>query len=271
MRDTGIKVTRKLLRAAAVEYVKNAENLDIPEVEAEQLRSKYVMQDFCMNQKIVVRLQSGCKKRHCIWEEYYNRLVTRYLGQVRDRFEQGQEESLISNLDETHFVIDQDNGRALGLLGESSVNCAVLSNGTENFTIEPLVRGGINAQIVSVFVIFKNANTSYPIAGVPDKQCNVSYRSGPKGWMDRRLFKEMLTEERFLTADEYGRGQLLFLDNVNSHNLTERIEEVLDEINTSLCHLPPNSTHKVQPLDIGILKLFKKIWRNMGGTENGAN
>ena len=65
-----IRVTRKLLRAAAVEYVTNAENLDIPEVEVEQLISKYVMQDFCMDHKIVVRLQSECKKKPSIWEEY---------------------------------------------------------------------------------------------------------------------------------------------------------------------------------------------------------
>ena len=112
-----------------------------------------------------------------------------------------------------------------------------------------------------MFVIFKNANTSYPIAGVPDEQCNVSYRTGPKGWMDRRVFKEMLTEKTFLTADEYGRDQLIFLDNVNPNNPTEEIKKVLDEINTSLCYLPPNSTHKFQPLDTGILKLFKKIWK----------
>ena len=40
MRASGIEVPRKLLRAAAIEYVTNVENLDIPEVEAEQLLSK---------------------------------------------------------------------------------------------------------------------------------------------------------------------------------------------------------------------------------------
>ena len=36
-------------------------------------------------------------------------------------------------------MIDQDNGRALVLLGESSVNYVKMSNETENFTIAPLV------------------------------------------------------------------------------------------------------------------------------------
>ena len=89
---------------------------------------------------------------------------------MRDYFEHGREKSLIFYLDETQFLIDQDNGRALVLLGKSSVNYAEVSNGTENFTIVLLVRGEINDQIVSVFVIFKNANTSYPIDDVPDEQ-----------------------------------------------------------------------------------------------------
>ena len=35
------------------------------------------------------------------------------------------------NLDETHFVLDQANGKALGILGESKVNNAEVSNGSE--------------------------------------------------------------------------------------------------------------------------------------------
>ena len=124
----------------------------------------------------------------------------------------------------------------MGLLGESYVNYVKVSNGTENFTVLPLIRGGINAQIVSVFVIFKNANTSYPIADVPDEQYNVLYRIRLKTWMDCRVFKEMLTEEMYLTADEYGRDQLIFLHTGSSQNLTEEIEEVLDENNTALCY-----------------------------------
>lgn len=37
-------------------------------------------------------------------------------------FEGGMDESRVFNLDETHFIIDEDNGKALGFLGESKVN-----------------------------------------------------------------------------------------------------------------------------------------------------
>ncbi len=51
--------------------------------------------------------------------------------------------------------------------------------------------------------------------------------------MDRRVFKEMLSEQRYLRADEDEGNQMLFLDNVNSHDYTDEVVKVLQMINSS--------------------------------------
>ena len=162
--------------------------------------------------------------------------MAKHIGELSILFEEGQDEQLVFNLDETHFIIDHDNGRALGFLGESTVNYAEVSNGTEGFTVVPLVRGGVNACIESVFVVFKNQNANYPIMGVPDDLENISYRTGKKGWMDRRVFREMIEEPRFISEDDLGRPQIVFLDNVNSHGRTNEVGFSLQK-SEQVCHI----------------------------------
>ncbi len=120
-----------------------------------------------MKHSIVVRMQCGHRYRKPEWEEYYDRTVARYLEEVSTLFEEGLDENLVFNLDETDFVLNQDNGRALRFLGENTINYAEASNGSHNFTLVPLVRGGFYTRVESLFVIFKNVNESYRIDGVP--------------------------------------------------------------------------------------------------------
>ena len=72
---------------------------------------------------------------------------------------------------------------------------------------------------------------------------------------------EILREEPFIVADDNGEKQLKFLDNVNAHDLKDEFEVLVEEINTLLFYLPPNTTLKVQHLDTGMLKLFKNPLR----------
>lgn len=137
-----------------------------------------------------------------------------------------------------------------------------MSNATNGFAVVPLLRGGPNARIESILVIFKNAQSNYPMQNVPDELENVCYRTGPRGWMRQCIFNDTLHESRFFSPDVSRNGQLIFIDNAPCYNETEQLLETLSRINTSLMHLPPNTTHKVQPLDTGILNIFK-VWREI--------
>lgn len=256
LRTLHVKLTRRLQKDAALSYVvENPDNIEFPPQPAHILKSPYFMQDVCVLHKLVVRRQSGNKTLSPEWVDYSDQCIAEHLGRLRNMFEDGVDEKRIFNRDESHFVIDMDNERSFGFLGESSINYAELSNGSDSFTVVPIVRGDVNACIESIMVIFKNAHSNHLIQGVSDELNNVAYRSGPKGWMDRRVFNECFQVERFIQADSDGEDQIVFIDNAPAHQQTEQLAHSLENINTSLMTFTPNTIPKV-PLDRGILHIF---------------
>lgn len=87
------------------------------------------------------------------------------------------------NADETHFVIDFDNGQTMGFAGDQEVKYADAISGVVGMTMVVRISGGRDARIEPPFMVFKNDRCPYPIRGLPDDIPGVSYRSGPGGWM----------------------------------------------------------------------------------------
>jgi hypothetical protein len=84
-------------------------------------------------------------------------------------------------LDETHFVINVDNGRTLGVRGDNDVKYADVVSGGEGMTMMVCLTGGVTSYIQAPMLIFTNKSSSYPTATVPDNVPGVCSRSGPKG------------------------------------------------------------------------------------------
>lgn len=82
----------------------------------------------------------------------------------------------------------------------------------------------------------------------------VRYRSNAKAWMTKVLFAEWLVELDQQMAAK-GRKILLLLDNCSAHRVNPRLT------NVDLLFLPPNSTCKTQPLDMGIIANFKVCYK----------
>ncbi|GFW62990.1 tigger transposable element-derived protein 6 [Trichonephila clavipes] len=78
----------------------------------------------------------------------------------------------------------------------------------------------------------------------------TKYRSNKKAWMTTELFNEWLIS---LNSDmkREKRHILLFLDNCTVHNNAPPLS------NVKLQFFPPNSTSKLQPLDLGLIHNFK--------------
>lgn len=74
-----------------------------------------------MSHEIVVRLQYGNRLRNEAWEEYNDRRIAYYLGEVSTLFEEGLDENLVFNLDESHQIFDPDDRRAMAELGPNSL------------------------------------------------------------------------------------------------------------------------------------------------------
>ena len=170
------------------------------------------------------------------------------------------DENLMENVDETHFVINLNNGRTLGFRGDTTVKYVEVVSGGESMTMVIRISGGHRSTIEAPMLIFMNSGSNYPIRGLEDNIPGVCYRTGPKGWMDQALFVEFFADPRAFQANIHGRQKLVWVDNYTSHNITPRLTAVLEAKQSALKYLPPCSTHLCQPANTFIILKVKDAW-----------
>lgn len=86
--------------------------------------------------------------------------------------------------------MDLNNGGTLSMKGDVDFKFSDVFNGDQGMTMMVMLGGGSKSSIGVPFMIFQNPNSSYPILGVADNIPGVVYRSGPRCWMDSRVFCE---------------------------------------------------------------------------------
>jgi hypothetical protein len=184
-----------------------------------------------------------------------------HLGVLQRGFQSGEfDENVMEKLDETHFVVNLDNGHTLGVRGDTSVTYAEVVSGGDSMTMVVRISGGRRSMIEAPMLIFTNAHRSCPIRGLEDTIPGVTYRTGPKGWMDQSFFPEYFNEPRAFQVNVQQRTKVVWLANCSSHSLTPRLTTVLTGKNTILRYLPPCSTHLCQPADTFIISKIKDAW-----------
>lgn len=113
------------------------------------------------------------------------------LGTLKISFDAGEiHEDFMESGDETHFVFNMDNGQSIAFRGAEEVRYADVVAVDEGMTTMVRITGGRYARIEPPMLVFQNQNSSYPIRNVTDKVAGFCYRSGPKRWMDQKVFKE---------------------------------------------------------------------------------
>ena len=166
------------------------------------------------------------------------------------------DENLMENVEETHFVVNLDNGRTLGFRDDTTVKYAEVVSGGESMTMVIKISGGRRSMIEAPMLIFTNSGNNYPIRGLEDNIPGVCYRTGPKGWMDQTLFAEFFADPWAF----HGRRKLVWIDNCTSHNITLRLTTVLEAKHSALKYLPPCSIHLCQLADTFIISKVKDAW-----------
>ena len=220
------------------------------------------VQNFMQVHDLVIRRQAGNLATSPAKKIYIEKTVAFHLGALKRGFDSGSlQDYMVENADETHFVFNMDNGRTIGFRGQESVKYADVVSGGEGITMMVRLTEGVRAKIEAPMLVFINQNCSYPIRGVSDDVPGVSYRSGKKGWMDNRVFREWLSEPRAIKADTYGRKRVLFVDNCTGHNETDGVKACLARLNTELRKLPANATDLIQPADSFVISKLKDAWR----------
>lgn len=102
-------------------------------------------------------------------------------------------------------------------------------------------------------LVIGKSKKSRCFAGV--KSLPVDYTANRKAWMNAELFADWLLK----LDKQMGKGKqkiILFIDNCSAHNTIPELKWVKVQF------LPANTTSKLQPLDQGIIKNFKVLYRN---------
>lgn len=218
------------------------------------------VQSFMERYRIVSRAHTGKHRASPAKEEDIEVSVAIHLGTVSGLMGSGEmDENNVENADETHFVINVDNGRTLGFCGDTEVKYADVVSGGEGYTMLVRLTGGRDARIAAPFMVFKNVGRHYPIRGVPDNVPGVAYRTGPKGWMDSIVMPQWLSETRVITALPHKR-RILYVDNCSGHTQTAALADAAGRINTEIRYFPPNATHLIQPCDSFVIQKIKRAW-----------
>ncbi|XP_055910585.1 uncharacterized protein LOC129944949 [Eupeodes corollae] len=177
------------------------------------------------------------------------------LERVLIRHPQFSNGTRIFNLDETATTTVQ---KPLKILAPKGIRCIskVTSGerGTLSTTCAITCASGIALPPVIVFPRknFKN----HMLHGTPPGTLGLAT---PSGWMNSELFPEVMRHFIQHSCSSKENPSLLLLGNHESHLSIEYLE--LAKTNgVTMLTLPPHSSHKTQPLDVGLFKPFKSIY-----------
>jgi hypothetical protein len=96
---------------------------------------------------------------------------------------------------------------------------------------------------------------AFSAAGINPENLGIIWRSNKKAWMTGAIFKEWLF---WFDSKMKGRKVALLMDNFSAH---EAAAEDIQLQNTIIIWLPANSTSRYQPLDQGIIRIWKAYWK----------
>lgn len=134
------------------------------------------------SKSIVSRAQTGTFQPSKMKTELIQCEVSYHLRVRRRAFQSGTlDDNCVFSSDETHFVVDINDGRALAMKGDDYVKFADVLNRDQGITMMVMLGGGSSARMEITFIIFQNKNSWYPMRGLPDEVPGVCYRTGPKG------------------------------------------------------------------------------------------
>ncbi|OWY97242.1 hypothetical protein PHMEG_00032280 [Phytophthora megakarya] len=269
LRKAGLKMSPSMLVSIAQYILTNSHHSeytraftppgsDIPLYDRLNVRWVQTFQD---RFNIVQRKQAGKKQLSPQKQLQIEKEVAFHMGTLKRGFESGEftNEQMV-NMDETHFIVDMDNGKTLSFKGDEHVSYADVVAGSTGMTMVVLLLGGTSAKIGTPMMIFSNASCSYPIRGVPDKVPGVAYRTAQKGFMTSKVFAQWLGESRVIRRLPRQQKMIIWADNYSGHTLTEQANTELSRLNAEVRAFPANATHLVQPADSFVISKIKDAW-----------
>jgi hypothetical protein len=167
---------------------------------------------------------------------------------------------MIYNLDETGLNTDQGGKVCYFKKGMKDTPLLSPTNGKTFYTV--LACSSASGEIFPPFIIYKAKH-------LHDIWCKggfegTSYSVTSSGWMEQHAFTGWLKDvfivhKKKIHGDEF---VLLYLDGHSSH-ISFEIADICFQNNVVLVCLPPNTSHALQPLDVGFFKPLKDLWKKI--------
>uniref|UniRef100_A0A8D8YUN3 DDE-1 domain-containing protein n=1 Tax=Cacopsylla melanoneura TaxID=428564 RepID=A0A8D8YUN3_9HEMI len=158
--------------------------------------------------------------------------------------------SRIFNLDETSVV---ENGKALTPTG---IRAQYQGRGTLVTTC-CIIRADGN--VLPPVMVFPCVNYNpCMIKGAPANTLGLAHSSG---WMNSELFVETLAHFIKYSCSTPENPSLLIYDDHESH-MNIQVYDLAQANGVHILTIPPHSTHKMQPLDVGVYSLFQTHYTN---------
>ncbi len=160
----------------------------------------------------------------------------------------------IFNLDESGFPLNPKPPKIIAKRGDKHPSCITSNERTQITVLSCCSAGGYS---IPPLVIFdrKSLKPELTLGEVP----GTMYGLSDSGWIDAEIFESWFTNH-FLAYVPPVRPILLLMDGHSSHFSPVFVNKAAEEQIIVFC-LPPNSTHRTQPLDKGVFGPLKKIWR----------
>ena len=167
---------------------------------------------------------------------------------------------LVFNLDETCLQCDKTGEKVYTNAFRKNAYKIVSGATKKAFTL--LVCCNAGGIILPPFHLYKAA--SLDLAWTEDGVVGAGYGVSDSGWMTDINFEGWIEGVfvPYVKTNCDGHQVLLTYDGHNSHITYRTIEIAMLNKITILC-LPPNTSHATQPLDVGVFKSLKSIWRSV--------
>lgn len=168
----------------------------------------------------------------------------------------------IFNSDETCIRLCPSSGKVLG----ESVwrNVYEIAPGAEKSNLTFLGTFSANGEVVAPMIIYPYKRLPAAIGmEVPD-DFYIGYSDS--GWMKSETFYEFVSKafNPWLEENEVPKPVLLLVDGHRTH-VTVQVSKLCQDFGIILYLLPPNTTHMLQPADVGAFKPLKHYWREAVG------
>ncbi|KAI7975922.1 hypothetical protein EIK77_009204 [Talaromyces pinophilus] len=166
----------------------------------------------------------------------------------------------IYNFDETGF--------AMGIATTAKVICSSDRSGKPSL-IQPGNREwvtvvecvGSTGKVVPPLIIFKSGSNQAEWYKHPILPPDWSITHSPNGWTSDELGLQWLERifEPNTRPNTVGASRLLILDGHSSH-LTPGFDQACKRFNIIACCMPAHSSHILQPLDVGVFSVLKRLY-----------